>query len=87
MNLIDNAIKFSKQNGKITIDVKEENDEVVVKIKDNGMGMREEEVENILKDNNKTPKHGSGVGVINVHSRIKLMFGNKKYYRFIWWKN
>lgn len=41
------------------------------------MGMREEVVENILKDNNKTPKHGSGVGVINVHSRIKLMFGDQ----------
>lgn len=26
------------------------------------MGMREEVVENILKDNSKTPKHGSGVG-------------------------
>ena len=75
MNLIDNAIKFSKQNGKITIDVKEENDEVVVKIKDNGMGMRKEVLENILTDNNKVPKNGSGVGVINVHSRIKLMFG------------
>ena len=33
--------------------------------------------ENILKDNNKVPKHGSGVGVINVHSRIQLMFGEQ----------
>ena len=32
---------------------------------------------NILVDNNKVPKHGSGVGVINVHSRIKLMFGSE----------
>ena len=39
------------------------------------MGMRKEVLENILTDNNKVPKHGSGVGVINVHSRIKLMFG------------
>ena len=37
--------------------------------------MRKEVLENILTDNNKVPKHGSGVGVINVHSRIKLMFG------------
>ena len=34
-------------------------------------------LENILKDNNKVPKHGSGVGVINVHSRIQLMFGEQ----------
>ena len=36
-----------------------------------------EDVENILKDNQKGPKHGSGVGLINVHTRIQLMFGNK----------
>ena len=34
-------------------------------------------IENILKDNQKGPKHGSGVGLINVHTRIQLMFGNK----------
>ena len=36
-----------------------------------------EDVENILKDNQKGPKHGSGVGLINVHTRIQLMFGSK----------
>ena len=36
-----------------------------------------EDVENILKDNQKGPKHGSGLGLINVHTRIQLMFGNK----------
>ena len=41
------------------------------------MGMRKEVLENILKDNNKVPKHGSGVGVINEHSRIQLMFGEQ----------
>ena len=41
------------------------------------MGMSEETVENILKDNNKVPKHGSGVGLINVHNRIQLMFGDE----------
>ena len=39
--------------------------------------MRKEVLENILKDNNKVPKHGSGVGVINVHNRIQLMFGEE----------
>ena len=36
-----------------------------------------EVVENILTDNSKVPKHGSGVGVINVHNRIQLMFGEE----------
>ena len=36
-----------------------------------------EVVENILTDNSKVPKHVSGVGVINVHNRIQLMFGEE----------
>ena len=41
-------------------------------VEDNGMGMNEDIVGVIyLKDNNKVPKHGSGVGLINVHSRIQ----------------
>ena len=34
-------------------------------------------VGNMDEDNSKVPKHGSGVGVINVHSRIRLMFGEE----------
>ena len=51
--------------------------EIYLSVTDNGMGMRHEDVENILKDNQKGPKHGSGVGLINVHTRIQLMFGSK----------
>ncbi|MFR8179301.1 MAG: sensor histidine kinase [Dorea sp.] len=56
---------------------KKKEDDIYIIIEDNGMGMRKEVLENILKDNNKVPKHGSGVGVINVHSRIQLMFGEQ----------
>ena len=81
--LLENAIYYGVGNmdidddGEIIVRGKKIDNEIFITVEDNGMGMREEEVENILKDNNKTPKHGSGVGVINVHSRIKLMFGNE----------
>ena len=79
MNLIDNAIKFSKQNGKITIDVKEENDEVVVKIKDNGMGMSKEEQERIFtrfyQIDKSHSQEGSGLGLSIVKSIIDLSGG------------
>lgn len=55
---------------------REEND-IYLCVEDNGMGMREEDVKNILTDNQKVPKHGSGVGLINVHARIQLMFGEQ----------
>ena len=52
-------------------------DDIYLCVEDNGMGMREEDVRNILTDNPKVPKHGSGVGLINVHTRIQLMFGEQ----------
>ena len=38
-------------------------------------GMTEEEAANVLTNNNIVHKHGSGVGLVNVHSRIQLIFG------------
>ena len=80
--ILENAIYYGVgdidiDDGEIVVTGKKINDDIFITVEDNGMGMREEVVENILKDNSKTPKHGSGVGVINVHSRIKLMFGDQ----------
>jgi len=81
--ILENAIYYGVGNmdeddeGKITVRVEKKEDDIYIIIEDNGMGMRKEVLENILKDNNKVPKHGSGVGVINVHSRIQLMFGEQ----------
>ena len=79
MNLIDNAIKFSKPNGKITIDVKEEIDEIVVKIKDNGIGMSKEEQERIFtrfyQIDKSHSQEGSGLGLSIVKSIIDLSGG------------
>ncbi len=40
-NILGNAIKFSHQNGTIQIILTQTNDEVLIKIKDNGIGMSE----------------------------------------------
>lgn len=42
---------------------------------DNGLGMSAETVSQLLTENNRVRKRGSGVGLINVHNRIKLRFG------------
>ena len=81
--ILENAIYYGVGNmdeddeGKITVRGEKKEDDIYIIIEDNGMGMRKEVLKNILKDNNKVPKHGSGVGVINVHSRIQLMFGEQ----------
>ena len=61
---------------------KKDGNDIYISVIDNGMGMSEEIVENLLLDNGKVPKHGSGVGLINVHTRIQLMYGKR-----IWFEN
>ena len=81
--ILENAIYYGVGNmdeddgGKITVRGEKKGNDIYISVEDNGMGMSEDVVRNILVDNNKVPKHGSGVGVINVHSRIKLMFGSE----------
>ena len=79
--LLENAIYYGVGNmdedddGQILIRGEKKGEDIYISIEDNGMGMPEDIRSNILTDNSKVPKHGSGVGVINVHSRISLMYG------------
>ena len=79
--LLENAVYYGVGNmdedddGQILIRGEKKGEDIYISIEDNGMGMPEDIRSNILTDNSKVPKHGSGVGVINVHSRISLMFG------------
>lgn len=79
--LLENAIYYGVGNmdedddGQILIRGEKKGEDIYISIEDNGMGMPDDIRSNILTDNSKVPKHGSGVGVINVHSRISLMFG------------
>ena len=81
--ILENAIYYGVGNmdeddgGKITVKGKKDGNDIYISVIDNGMGMSEEIVENLLLDNGKVPKHGSGVGLINVHTRIQLMHGKE----------
>ena len=81
--ILENAIYYGVGNmdedddGMIIVTGEKRDGDILITIEDNGMGMREDVLENILTDSSKVPKHGSGVGVINVHSRIRLMFGEE----------
>lgn len=81
-NLITNAVKYSSKADKPKIEIKGEieGDWVVYKITDNGIGIPENERENVFKlfkriDNAKSFV-GSGVGLTIVHRIIKRLEGN-----------
>ncbi len=54
--------------------------EIFIRVRDNGFGMPPETVARLLssdEEREKVPKHGSGVGLVNVHKRIQLRFGRR----------
>ena len=77
--LLENAIYYGVEGmdgeGEIHVKGYRKEDDIYIEVSDNGLGMPQDMVEQLLTDNNRVRKHGSGVGVINVHNRIRLRFG------------
>ncbi|MCF6239864.1 MAG: hybrid sensor histidine kinase/response regulator [Bacteroidales bacterium] len=68
-NLISNAIKFTPENGSITIDAKETGDYITIFVKDTGVGIAQEDIEKIFDDKKHFTTYGtdsekgSGIGM------------------------
>lgn len=76
-NLLDNAIKFSKNNSKITIETTCKNDHLIISIKDQGIGIPVDSLSNIWNRFYKTDfsrgkdKKGTGLGLSIVKEIIQ----------------
>ncbi len=79
VNIIENAIKFSKQYGKIDISLKEKENWIEIKIEDYGRGMDEEEKKKIFTRFYQIDKshsgQGSGLGLAIVKRIVELSKG------------
>lgn len=77
--LLENAIYYGVESmgedGEILVKGYRSGDSIYIEITDNGLGMPDEMVEQLLTEDNRIRTKGSGVGVINVHKRIRLRFG------------
>lgn len=66
-NLITNAVKFSNADGEISVETGQQDDFVFVKVKDNGIGMTEEEQKKVLtrffKSDSSRNSSGYGLGM------------------------
>ncbi len=67
-NILSNAIKFSKQNSKIEIEILHNNQLLLVSIKDHGIGIAEDKMMNLFnrfwQSKQHTPNtHGTGLGL------------------------
>lgn len=79
--LLENAIYYGVEGmadeGEIHVCGYRDGEDICIEVRDNGLGMSQEIVDSLLKENSRTPRKGSGVGVINVHKRIRIRFGPK----------
>lgn len=79
--ILENAIYYGVEgmdgDGEILVKTERKGDDIYISVTDNGLGMPEEQVEGLLTDSSHVPKHGSGVGLVNVNNRISLLFGKE----------
>ena len=76
-NAIYHGMEFMDGDGVIQIRVWREGDDLYLRVRDNGLGMTKEQVENLFKDSGHVPsRRGSGIGVRNVNERVHLYFGD-----------
>jgi signal transduction histidine kinase len=81
INLLDNAIRFTPDNGQISIEAKAKKDSVMISITDNGIGIPAGELENIFKDFYQLEQHltrtheGLGLGLTVARGIVSLHGG------------
>src|SRR6266849_2175753 len=75
-NLVDNAIKFTPEGGKVNIELLQENSETIVRVTDTGCGISEQESETVLRRFYRSDKirntPGVGLGLSLVAAIVKL---------------
>ena len=77
-NAIYHGLSSAEDDGLITVTARREEDDLVIEVADNGMGMRPEVADSLLdEDRPDVRTSGSGIGVRNVHRRIRLTFGER----------
>ncbi len=79
--LLENAIyygmEYTDDEGRIEVRGYERDKDLFLEVSDNGPGMPEEAAARLLTGGEREPASGSGVGLINVHNRIRLRFGEQ----------
>ena len=79
-NIVSNAFKYTLAEGEILLSLESNNEEAIIKIKDTGVGISEDEIDNIYDkfrqiNFNNSPGKGFGIGLFVVKHFIEKHFG------------
>lgn len=76
--LVENAVRHGLMNraagGVLTISIQEQQNDLLIRIHDDGIGMAPEKIQALLAGESAASAN-SGVGVINIHRRLLAMYG------------
>lgn len=81
LNLLSNAIKFTKEGGSINVNIHDKGEEVIISVKDSGIGIPKDKQDIIFDrfrqvDKSLTRNHeGSGIGLSLVKSLVEIHDG------------
>ena len=73
-NAINHGLDLMVDEGQITVQVCQEGEDILFRVRDNGVGMSREQVDAILHH---SPGDRTGIGIKNVDDRLKIYFGKK----------
>lgn len=80
-NLIVNAIKYTKENGSVTVTAKDKGNEVLMSVKDTGIGMPKEVADNLFRVDKVQSRpgtnneKGTGLGLIVSYESVQMHDG------------
>ncbi|HEY5562618.1 MAG TPA: sensor histidine kinase [Clostridiaceae bacterium] len=83
--LVENAcihgIEGKKSGGKITVQFKYEYSDIICIISDNGIGINEEKLNEIVKNLDNEYEGKKSIGINNVYNRLKLIYGKGFHFK------
>ncbi|MFX1364776.1 MAG: PAS domain S-box protein [Promethearchaeota archaeon] len=77
MNLLSNSIKYTPPNGQILIKSEIKEDKYLISIKDNGIGLTENEKIKVFKKFGKIERYGKGMDVVSEGSGLGLYISKR----------
>lgn len=83
INLISNGLKYSESNGIVEVSAEKFNDEINIRVKDNGIGIPNHELQNLFtrffRASNAQEIKGTGLGLHIVSRHVGLLKGKISY--------
>ncbi len=81
INLISNALKFTEENGEVSVNLYNKDRNIIVEVKDNGIGIKKEDLPFIFErlyrgDKSRHQIEGSGIGLTIVKNILQLHSAN-----------